>query len=143
MLLDMTDFKGPRDLNQLTRDAGPAQLMLAAARLERLNQRVRPYLPEHLRHCVRVGAMTERLLTLVLYDRAYATETRFSAPQLLESLKRHPEFKGLQNIQWKQARHRIPVKHHAETIHSEPIDDINAWLATAQARGASQSSSDG
>lgn len=140
MLLVMDDFKGPRDLNQLTRVTGAAQLMMAAARLERLNRLLRPHLAAHLRDCVRVGAMTESMLTLVLYDRAYATETRFSAPQLLASLSNTAEFRGLRNIQWKQARQTQPVKHHAETITPQPAMDIEDWLVRAQARGDHNSS---
>lgn len=137
MLPAMQDFKGqrtgPKPLEQISRNGSLAGLMQAAARLDKMTQRVRYFLPQHLRECVSVAGFERGLLTLLLNDRAYLIETRFMTPELMQKLAR--DFDGLKNIQWRVARTRRPPKRVPNQIAKTTIHDLDEWLAQADQRG--------
>ena len=134
MLLSMDKFKGPTGFNSLLREGSVGDRIAAVERLERLSAQVRRALTSDWADSVRVGAMQQGTLSLVIDDRAHLLEARFLNDQLINALSENSDFPGLKRIKWNLSRTWDKPKHSLERLQSPEPVDIEGFLERALQR---------
>ncbi len=76
-------------MRHITRCLNPrlAAICQHAIKLEELNEKIYGYLPETLREHCHVGSFTNSCLVLITNDPVWATQLRFTLPELRDKLR--------------------------------------------------------
>ena len=77
------------------------RLLRQAENLSKLQSLVYQHLAPAQREQLQLGAYEQGVLTLILADAAWATRLRYQQERLMQQLRQHAEFAGLQRIRLK------------------------------------------
>lgn len=93
-----TEIKTKRLKDILARVGSVKSLTAASVRLANIDRLLKSTLPSLLADYCRVKSCSTQELTIEAYSQAVATHLRFSAPKILEKLKKHQELGNLEII---------------------------------------------
>ena len=87
-------------MRHITRCLNPklAEMCQRAIKLEELNAKINNYLPEELRDQCHVGSFNNSCLVLVTTDPVWASQLRYSLPELRDKLRREAGIHQLASI---------------------------------------------
>jgi len=95
--------------------------------LEELNAKINEYLPESLRNQCQVGSFTKGCLVLITKDAGWASQLRYSVPELRDKLRCEAGIYQLSSIKVTVAAEQPPApvkKVSAKTISATACDEI-------------------
>lgn len=105
----MTIVKEPTSIKQiLTANKNITKLIKKSSSLQNLNRLFQEILNNDLsKHC-QIAEKTKDSLVIVVDNASWATNLRYTIPDIIKTLRTQPEFKGLQNIRYHINRCSIP-----------------------------------